>query len=145
MAVTQKFERAGETIQIGAFTIATKDLMALEPTGDVSRTGIVVDKDKKRIVAPDPEHAGKFVAYTISVFAQREPLTEEEGDQVAAKDADIKKRKQDKLEADAKALAHEKQAAFRMGQEGIVTAVQNIDSLMTGLGAMATLFGKKQN
>ena len=126
---------AGDTLAIGPALVDTAWLRqaAVE---SYARTGVVLANERIKVTIM---HGDTPVAYVLSMYAQREPVTEDEAIKVASTKAerDSTKAARD-LAADEK-LAREKQFAFRLGKESAQGAPPDLAQVVQTAKALSAL------
>jgi hypothetical protein len=92
-----------------------------------AQNGVILVNERTKITLKDAN--GVPVGYTLSLYVQRDPITDDERLKVsetkATRTADKVKRETEQADK----LAREKKAAFELGQESTIGALKNIDTL----------------
>lgn len=130
-----KVNTASVDVTLGNVTIPIADLIAL-PAESYVRNGVALVNERVKVVIP---HGDTPVGYTLSLYIQRDPITEAEEHEVSKVKTERDATKATREEADAKKLAREKQAAFELGQSSTMTALKNIGDLAAGVNALQRL------
>lgn len=118
---TQIVQRAGETADLGAFTVPTQSLRELVPA-EFTKNGVVLADSKSKIAVMEPQADGthKPVVYTVGLYIGREPMNDHEAAEVQkAIDAynGRTKERDAKLASEKEAQRKAVDAAFKMGKD----------------------------
>lgn len=125
MAKAKADQTATDAVALGPVSIAVDMLRALG-VEDVNKNGIVLanERIKVRIM-----HGDIPVTYTLSLYAQRDAIGEEEQQQVATVAAERKQVTQEREAAEQTKRERETKRAFELGQESTIGALKNIETL----------------
>ena len=130
---------AQSSITLGPITLDAKAISELA-AASYARTGVVLSNERIKVVIPWGEVP---CTYTLSLYIQRDAVNDAESLEVAKvkdeRDGAKAKREQDEQDK----FAREKRAAFQLGQESTMTALQNIGQLAAGVQALQNLQQKK--
>ena len=116
----------------GIADIPVELLRSLEPQ-DFNKNGVVLCNERLKVRIM---HGKVPVTYTVSMYAQRDAISDEETAQVATVKAERKTAAEDKAEAETERQAREKQAAFRLGQDSTMHALKNVAGLSDTIRAI---------
>lgn len=124
----------------GLVTLPT-DILRELPMTDYARNGVVLanERIKAFVNHEDGDGAPRPVEYTISIYVQRAPLTDEETAGVHAKALDGDTKKQQRAEETAKERQGAIKSAFELGQSGMLSAMNNIGTLAAAASAIANV------
>lgn len=124
---------------------ALLEMLNVPPTkDDIARAGVIVANDRAKVMILAGEGADRRpIEYTLSVYVQRSPLTDEESAACMAVKADGETKKA-KRDADEQAKRErEIDAACRRTQSTVLTNLQNIGSLTAAADGIAQHYAGK--
>lgn len=117
---------AAPNIALGIVSIPVATLTGL-PVEDFTQTGVKLVDERVKVTLPDAN--GVPTNYTLSLFIQRAPITDDERVKVAEVKANKTADRDAREQKEQQRLQREKKAAFDLGQESMVNAMSNINTL----------------
>lgn len=127
----------GDAVALGPVSLPVEWLKAAAAE-DFARNGVVLANERTKIVIMD-EATGLPVSYTLSLYASRSPIGEEECAKVDGIKAEKTAAAAVKAEAEEAKQAREKQRAFELGQQSTIGAIQNLSALAQGARVLDAL------
>ena len=127
MAKQQKVPTSApdQVIELAAFGI-TQEWLRGAQAQDVNGRGVVLANDRQKVTIL---HGQAPVGYTLSLYVQRDPITEEERAQVMEAADERKQTKAEKEAAELTKRERETKRAFELGQESTIGAMKNLSVL----------------
>ena len=110
-------------------------LRSLEPT-DFNKNGVVLCNERLKVRIM---HGQVPVTYTVSMYAQRDAISDDETAQVASVKEERKLSAQEKLEEEARKTQRNLDASFRLGQDSTMHALRNVAGLSDTIKAIKSL------
>lgn len=142
MAQTPTVVKQDGQVDLGAVSIPATDLLMLDPK-DANARGIVLNDARAKVLVENPDSPGHFIAYTLSLYIQREAIDEQELTRIhnAATERDTKQnaRKADEQNKREREIAR----AQQLGQESIISAMRNLNTLSQASAVLGALNGGK--
>lgn len=128
--------KAGDVIELGEAQIPVSWLLNPASGGQVTGKGVVAANPRIKFYVTHGEgEQAQTVAYTMNLYAMREPITDSEAAEIKAVAAGQKARK----DAVAETAAREKKAAFDLGQSATFSALKNVGDLAAAAAALGKL------
>jgi hypothetical protein len=128
-------------VALGPVSIDTSMLQALD-VESFSQNGVILTNERTKITLKDTN--GVPVGYTLSLYIQRDPVTDDERVKVLETKDERTKAKTEREQKEADRLSREKRAAFDLGQESSLTALRNIDTLVSSVNGLKAI-GRMQS
>ena len=125
MAKQNKPDTPMGDVTLGPVTIPQAWLTSV-PVESYARNGVILANERIKVVIPVNDVP---CGYTLSLYVQRDPITEAEAAKVESTKTERDTAKNDKVKAETERLAREKRAAFELGQESTMNALKNIGQL----------------
>lgn len=107
------------------FTAAVKELLKLEPA-EITRL-VVLESERVQVKLKHPD--GKLVGYTVSVNITRDPITEDESNEVAKFVKDVASRKTERDTKDESERRRAIDTAYAYGKDGVVSALASLKDI----------------
>lgn len=120
-----KQQTATESVVLGPASIPVDVLRAMG-VEDINKNGIVLVNERMKVRIM---HGDIPVTYTLSLYAQRDAIGEEEQQQVATQAAARKLATSERESAEQTKRERETKRAFELGQESTIGALKNIETL----------------
>ena|SRR3990167_6202078 len=127
--------QADEHITLGPCSLTAAILNAL-PVKAYAKTGVVLANERIKVKVP---FNGLATECTMSVYIQRDALTEEESIEVAKVKLERDTKANEREAKEQHAIQAEKKAAFELGQSSTMNALENIGKLAAGARALTAL------
>lgn len=136
MAKKDTAQPAGDAIALAdGIKIAPDWLKAIAPEGFSKKGAILLNQRVKVTIL----HGDIPVTYTLSCYAEREPVNDTESAAVASVKAEREGNAAQREAAEQAKRERETRAAFNLGQESTMSALKNIGDLAAGARALSQL------
>lgn len=113
----------------------TREQLFSMPTVDTNKAGVVLCNERVKAFVPDDDGVPR--EFTVSLYIQRAPMSEDETAAVA-KVADERKANADSKKAEEQAKRErETRAAFDLGQQATIGALKQLDTLQSAAAVLA--------
>lgn len=128
-------------VALGPVSIDTSMLQSLD-VESFSQNGVVLTNERTKITLKDTN--GVPVGYTLSLYIQRDAITDDERIKVLETKDERTRNKMEREQKDAEKRSREVRSAFDLGQESSLTALRNIDTLVSSVNGLKAI-GKMQS
>ena len=125
----------GEAIDLGSLVSLPVELVLAMTALDANSKRVVLASERvqRRLIAD----SGRPILHTFSLVIEREPMTDEEAEQIDTIDGARKASKAAKANAEAETLAREKRSMFELGQSSSINALTKLDELTRAAQVLA--------
>ena len=125
----------GEAIDLGSLVSLPVEVVLAMPAQDANSKRVVLASERvqRRLIAD----SGRPILHTFSLVIEREPMTDEEAEQIDMIDGARKASKAAKANAEAETLAREKRGMFELGQSSSINALTKLDELTRAAQVLA--------
>ena len=134
-----KIEVVRDNVTLGGGIVSIPvDVLAGMVQESAARNGIVLANDRQKITIMVPEGDGSHrpVGYTLSLYVQRDAITDAERDAVNAAKSEGDAKKDDRTKKEREDRERAVKAAFDLGQSSTLGALRNLGDLAAGAAVL---------